>query len=131
MKDFNIFKIEYHWYEGEHEETLLVKEIEPEKFEEDLMEAKKFAESLIGIEIKDYDYLGKGYSTECLPEFYEQILWYLTNKLGYIYCNHDNHKILFLHNERTQQPLRRAYKPPSKENGQQVRPLAFWLGWKS
>ena len=89
MKDFNIFKIEYHWYEGEHEETLLVKEIEPEKFEEDLMEAKKFAESLIGIEIKDYDYLGKGYSTECLPEFYEQIIWFLMNKKGYFLCSFD------------------------------------------
>lgn len=86
MKEFNIFKIEYDWYEGEHEEILLAKEIEPEKFAEDLIEARKFAESLIGIEIKDYDYLGKGYSVGCLPEFYNQIIWFLTNKKGYSLC---------------------------------------------
>ena len=89
MKDFNIFKIEYYWYEGEHKETLLAKEIEPEKFEEDLIEANKFAESLIGIEIKDYDYLGKGYTVECLPQFYEQIVWFLINKKGYVLCSFD------------------------------------------
>ena len=87
--DFNIFKIEYDWYEGEHEETLLGKNIDKKKFEKDLIEAKKFAISLIGNEIKGKNYLGKGYSVECLPEFYEQIIWFLINKKGYIKCNFD------------------------------------------
>ena len=124
--DFNIFKIEYDWYEGEHEETLLGKNtkkswrdfrvqeihqnypaqkncekqfsvprmrshsgIDKKKFEKDLIDAKKFAISLIGNEIKNKDYLGKGYSIECLPEFYEQIIWFLINKKGYIECYFD------------------------------------------
>jgi len=36
------------------------------------MEYKNFAENLKGKEIKDYNYLGKGYGVECLPEFYAQ-----------------------------------------------------------
>ena len=87
--DFNIFKIEYDWYEGEHEETLLGKNIDKKKFEKDLIEAKKFAISLIGNEIEGGNYLGKGYSIECLPEFYEQIIWFLINKKGYIECYFD------------------------------------------
>ena len=86
---FNIFKIEYNWYEGEHEETLLGKNIDKKKFEKDLTEAKNFAISLIGNEIKGENYLGKGYSIECLPEFYEQIIWFLINKKGYIECYFD------------------------------------------
>ena len=87
--DFNIFKIEYDWYEGEHEEILLGKNIDKKKFEKDLIEAKNFALGLIGNEIKNKDYLGKGYSVECLPEFYEQIIWFLINKKGYIECYFD------------------------------------------
>lgn len=89
MRYFNIFKIQYDWYEGEHDETLVGKEVEPKQFEKDLVEAKKFANKLIGKEIKTGDYLGKGYRVECLPEFYEQILWYLTEKLDYFFCNYD------------------------------------------
>ncbi len=89
MNEFNIFKIEYDWYEGEYYETLIGKRVNIKKFEKDLAEAKRFAEGLIGKKVKK-DYLGKGYSVECLPEFYEQILWYLTNKLGYILCDYDN-----------------------------------------
>lgn len=84
---FNIFKVTYSWYEGEYEECLLGKKVSIDEFEKDLTTAKDFAESLIGTEIKDHDYLGKGYSVECLPQFYEQILWYLTNKQGYIVCS--------------------------------------------
>ena len=47
--------------------------------------AREFAESLIGKGM-EYDYLGKGYSVECLPQYYRQIIWFLTNKLGYIDC---------------------------------------------
>ncbi|MBS3149705.1 hypothetical protein J4455_03370 [Candidatus Woesearchaeota archaeon] len=87
--DFNIFKLEYYWYEGEHEETLLGKNIERVKFEKDLVEAKNFAKSLIGKEHKENDYLGKGYSVECLPEYYKQIIWFLIEKKGYTECYFD------------------------------------------
>ena len=86
---FNVFKIEYDWYEGEHEESLLGKNIEREEFEKDLKEAKKFAVRLIGKKIIDHNYLGKGYNVECLPEFYRQIIWFLKNKKSYIECNFD------------------------------------------
>lgn len=86
----NIFKIEYYWYEGEHEEILLAKDVERGQFEKDLLEAKKFAEKLKGREIKDGEYLGKGYRTECLPEFYEQIIFFLKEKKGYTECDFDN-----------------------------------------
>ena len=86
MNCLNIFKIKYSLYEGEYGETLLGKNVEQEEFEKDIIKAKEFAEGLIGIEINDGDYLGKGYSVQCLPEYYEQIIWYLTEKLGYIEC---------------------------------------------
>ena|SRR3989338_7458439 len=86
----NIFKIEYNWYEEDHEETLLGKEVSPEEFEKDLLQAKEFAESLIGIEINEGEYLGKGYRVDCLPEYYEQIIWFLIQKLGYIECCYNN-----------------------------------------
>ena len=89
MNDFNIFKIEYDWYEGEHVEILVGKKVNEKEFEKDLTEAKNFAEGLKGKEVEG-DYLGKGYSVECLPEFYEQIVWYLMNKLGYISCDYDD-----------------------------------------
>lgn len=85
----NIFKIEYNWYEGEHDEILLGKNVEVEEFEKDLIKAKKFAESLMGKEIKEGEYLGKGYRIQCLPEFYEQIIWFLTSKLNYVKCYYD------------------------------------------
>ncbi len=86
----NIFKIEYYWYEGEHEEILLAKDVEKGHFENDLSEAKKFAEKLKGREIKDGEYLGKGYRVECLPEFYKQIIFFLKEKKGYIECDLNN-----------------------------------------
>jgi len=89
MRDFNIFKVEYDWYEGEHYETLVGKNVDLETFEKDLLKARDFAESLKGKEIKSGESLGKGYSVECLPEFYSQILWYLCEKLGYVYCSYD------------------------------------------
>ena len=88
MDDFNIFKIEYGWYECEHEEFLVGKKVSAEKFENDLLKAKKFAERLKGKEAKG-DYLGKGYSVECLPEYYRQIIWHLTKRLGYVCCDYD------------------------------------------
>ena len=94
--EFNIFNIQYDWYEGEHDETLIGKKISIKEFETDLIEARKFAESLIGKKVKHEEFLGNGYSVECLPQFYEQILWYLTEKLRYIYCyyNENNKYIL-------------------------------------
>jgi len=85
-----IFKIQYDWYEGEHEETLLGKNVSSEEFEKDLIKAKEFAESLIGKEIKEGKYLGKGYRVSCLPEYYEQIIWFLITKLDYIVCEYNN-----------------------------------------
>ena len=81
----NIFRIEYDWCEGEHQETLLAKNVKIEDFEKDIIKAKKFAESLIG---KEGKWLGKGYSVDCLPQYYSQILWFLTEKLGYIICDY-------------------------------------------
>lgn len=86
----NIFKIEYYWYEGEHEEILLAKDIEEEQFEKDLIEAKKFTENLKGKEIKNGEYPGKGYRVESLPDFYRQIILFLEQKKGYIKCDFNN-----------------------------------------
>ncbi len=84
-----IFKLEYDWYEGDHGEILLGKGVEKKQFEKDLLKAKEFAESLIGKEIEGGDYLGKGYAVDCLPEYYQQIIWFLTSKLGYTTCNYN------------------------------------------
>lgn len=89
MKKLRIFRIYYDWYEDDHNETLLGKEITEEEFEEDMREAVSFATSLIGKEAESGDYLGKGYKVDCLPEYYEQILWFLINKKGYINCDFD------------------------------------------
>jgi len=86
MAEPNIFKIEYRWYEGEHEECLLIKDVDIKEFEKDLLEAKHFADKLKGIKIKEGNYLGKGYNVECLPEFYAQIIWFLIEKKGYKEC---------------------------------------------
>jgi hypothetical protein len=96
MNELNIFEIAYRWYEGEHEETLLGKNVSEEEFEKDLTEAKNFAEGLIGIEIEEGSYLGKGYKVDCLPEYYEQILWFLTEKKGYVSCNRDENVTYFV-----------------------------------
>jgi hypothetical protein len=84
-----IFKIEYQWYEGDYDKTLLGKDVSSEEFEKDLIKAKEFAESLIGKEINEDEYLGKGYKIECLPEFYEQIIYFLKTKLNYVECDYD------------------------------------------
>ena len=41
--EFNIFKIEYTWYEEDYGKTLLCKNVERKEFEKDLIEAKNFA----------------------------------------------------------------------------------------
>lgn len=85
----NIFKLCYTWYEGEYEETLLGKDVETKQFEQDLLQAREFARSLIGKKSEYSDFLGKGYTVECLPAYYEQIIWYLTFKLSYVDCSFD------------------------------------------
>ena len=85
-KSFNIFKIEYDWYEGERGETFLGKNVEREEFEKDLLEARDFAKSLLGKKEEMGDYLGEGYSVECLPQYYSQIIWFLVEKKGYTDC---------------------------------------------
>jgi hypothetical protein len=82
-----VFKICYRWHEGEYDETHLCKEVTQGRFEQDLLEAREFAISLKGNKIRDGPYLGKGYSVECLPEFYEQIIWFLIEKKGYADCH--------------------------------------------
>ena len=89
VKMINIFKIEYYWPEDEHEITYLGKDVSQEEFEKDLTKAREFAEGLIGKKV-DGNYLGKGYSVECLPEFYKQIIWFLVEKLNYVECNIDD-----------------------------------------
>ena len=86
---FNIFKIEYSWYEGEHEETFIGKAVEQNEFGKDLVEARDFAKSLIGKKAGAGNCMGKGYSIECLPEYYEQIIWFLLEKKGYVECCSD------------------------------------------
>jgi len=51
MADFNIFKVQYDWYDGEHQEILVGKAVEVQQFEKDLAKAKHFAESLRGKEV--------------------------------------------------------------------------------
>lgn len=122
MNELRIFKISYDWYEGEHDEKLLAKNVSSDVFEADLLEAKVFSESLLGIEIKGGDYLGKGYAVECKPEYYEQIIWFLTEKKGYARCTADEDveyyvddddyrkKIIVRKNERKIE--RKELKPP-------------------
>ena len=90
MKYYRLFKITYVWYEGDEGETILCKNVEQEEFEKDLVEAKDFAQSLIkNPEIREGEWIGKGYRVNCLPEYYEQIIWFLTNKRGYKDCLFD------------------------------------------
>jgi hypothetical protein len=89
-EEFRVFKIEYDWCDGEHEEVFVGKEVSREEFEKDLVKAREFALSLSGKEIEEYDYLGKGYTSECLPQYYKQILWFLETKLGYVCCYVDD-----------------------------------------
>ncbi len=67
MDELNIFKIYYTWYEGEYDETLVAKKVSKEQFEADLLTAKKFAESLIGSEVKRGNYLGKDTLSSASP----------------------------------------------------------------
>ncbi len=90
MTKFKIFKIEYDWFEGEHGESLLINKVPKEKFEKDILEAKEFAEKLKEVEIKEGEFLGKGYRVKCLPEFYQQIIWFLIEKKGYQECRFDS-----------------------------------------
>ena len=96
MKTLKIFKIVYQWYEDDYGETFLAKDMAEEEFEKDLTEAKEFAEKLIGIKIKEGSYLGKGYRVECLPEYYEQIIWFLMKKKGYMDCTLNNEIVYFV-----------------------------------
>lgn len=89
MEKLRIFKIEYSWYEDEHEQVLLAKRVSPDQFEKDISAARQFAEKLRRTKADRSDYLGKGYYLECLPEFFEQIVWLLTNKKGYEPCKFD------------------------------------------
>ncbi len=91
----NIFKVKYTWYEDDCGETLVGKDVKQEEFERDLKEARDFATSLMKIEIKEGKWLGKGYSVNCLPEYYETIIWFLLKKKQYVVC-YLNHAEFFV-----------------------------------
>lgn len=69
------------------------------------MEAKKFAESLIGKKILEGSYLGKGYSVGCLPEYYDQILWFLVEKKGYVECSWDENTEYYIEDGSIENPI--------------------------
>ena len=97
---YNIFKIRYEWYEDDADTSYLAKAVNGKQFEKDVTKARDFARSLLGKKIKDLKpYLGKGYSVECLPEFYMQIIWYLIEKLGYLECNIDKWTTYFVEDD--------------------------------
>jgi len=87
-----LYKISYDYYEGEHEEILLAKDVETEQFDKDIIEAKDYAQSRIGLKYKKSEYM-KPYNVEYLPEFYQTIADYLQEQKGYIeiHTNDDIH----------------------------------------
>jgi len=96
---YNIFKIKYVWYEGDNRTSYLAKQVNEKQFEKDILKARDFARSLIGKKVKGFDYLGKGYSVECLPEYFEQIIWYMIEKLGYLECDIDKWVAYFVEDD--------------------------------
>ena len=105
MSDIRLFKICYQWYEGEYQETLLGKQVTEEEFEKDITEARKFAQSLLGKEIEEGSYLGKGYSVACLPEYYHQIIWFLVEKKRYMECSSDKDVEYYVEDGSTENPI--------------------------
>ena len=105
QQEITLFKICYRWCEGEYRETLLGKNVIPEEFEKDITEAKKFAQSLLGRKIQHGSYLGKGYSVECLPEYYSQIIWFLIEKKRYVECSRDEHIEYYIDDGTTANPI--------------------------
>lgn len=105
QQEIKLFKICYQWVEGEYDETILGKSITQEEFEKNIIEAKKFAQSLLGKEIEKGPYLGKGYTVECLPEYYQQIIWFLEEKKGYVECSRDEAVEYFIEDGTTEQPI--------------------------
>ena len=99
MTYISIFKIRYEWYEGDHEEILLAKEVTKEQFEKDLTAAKDFAENLKGKENKEDSSLRRRYSIECLPDFYLQVIWFLTEKKGYKECQYDESEEYYIEDD--------------------------------
>ena len=83
MSTMQLYKISYDYYEGEHEETLLAKDVDKEQFDKDIMEAKDYAQSLIGLKYKKSNF-SVPYSVEYLPEFYNKIVDYLETQKGYV-----------------------------------------------
>ena len=71
----NLFKLQYTWYDGEHQSTILATKKEQNEIEEDLKEAA----SSIRIDRK------KEKAVDCLPEAYRRIIDILRQK-GYVVC---------------------------------------------
>lgn len=89
----NIFKINFFWWE-DYGKNLLAKDVTIDEFEKDLIQAKNYAQSLIGFE--DDENAIEKYSVECLPEYYDKIIWFLTKKLNYFLCNFDKDKTYYV-----------------------------------
>ncbi|MEK6903308.1 MAG: hypothetical protein AABW64_01530 [Nanoarchaeota archaeon] len=105
MNTIQLFKICYQWYEGDYHEAFLGKDATVEEFEKDLIKAKKFAQSLLGKEIEEGSYLGKGYSVACLPEYYHQIIWFLVEKKRYMECSSDKDVEYYVEDGSTENPI--------------------------
>lgn len=73
MKELNLFKLQYTWYEGEFCSYILATTKSKKEIEKDLKEAVK----KVKIPKKDVD---------CLPSKYRRIIDFLTMK-GYFICN--------------------------------------------
>ena len=74
-KNLNLFKLQYSWYEGEFDSTILATTKEQKEIENDLKEAV----GSVKIDAK------KEKAVDCLPEAYERIVNILTQK-GYVVC---------------------------------------------
>ncbi|MDD3175219.1 MAG: hypothetical protein PHU51_01970 [Candidatus Nanoarchaeia archaeon] len=87
----NIFRIKYEWYEGEENEIFLSNNVTKEQFEKDLKESRNYVYKLINSD--------KNSSITCLPKYYEQIVWFLINKLNYVECHYDEDSIYYVDDE--------------------------------
>jgi len=72
MKELNLFKLEYSWYEGEYNNIVLATTKKKEEIEKDLKEANKKTKIKEGV--------------DCLPTKYNLIINFLERR-GYIICN--------------------------------------------
>lgn len=92
MTELNLYKFKYYWCEGEEQTTYLAKNVNESEFLTDLAQALEFANSLRGTELETNKFFeaGKNYGVECLPEYYAQVIYYMTEKLKYYEIDQDD-----------------------------------------